>query len=417
MDSRKTLLLLGGARYALPVIDAAHALGARVVTCDYLPDNFAHKFSDGYVNASIVDKDAVLQAAREVHADGIMSFAADPGVASASYVAEMLGLPFQGSYEAVSILQDKWRFRTFLRDNGFNCPELFTFGTVEEAMAEADALPYPVIAKPTDSAGSKGVTRVDGPEGLRAAVERALRFSLGGRCIVEQFLEKACDTSDADGFAVGGRMACVSFTSQIFDSAAPNPYTPAAYTMPASMPAWAQGELVSELQRLADLLGLRDGIFNIETRVATDGRAYIMEMAPRGGGNRLAEMLKIASGVDLVRASVQAAFGLPVEGVKRPEYAGYWYQEMLHADRAGVFRGVRYAPGFAEAHVAQEQLWVAPGERVEAFTSANFAFGSVFLHFDTEEELVDFRTNKARYMRVDVESVAYEPGMTAVGQL
>ena len=116
----KTLLLLGGARYAIPVIDAAHGLGARVVTCDYLPDNYAHRFSDGYVNASIVDEGAGLAAAESVHADGIMSFAADPGVVSAAYAAERLGLPFQGSYEAVSLLQDKERYRSFLRDNGFN---------------------------------------------------------------------------------------------------------------------------------------------------------------------------------------------------------------------------------------------------------------------------------------------------------
>lgn len=66
-----------------------------MVTCDYLPDNYAHRFSDGYINASIIDKDAVLAAAREIGADGIMSFAADPGVTSAAYAAEKLGLPFQ----------------------------------------------------------------------------------------------------------------------------------------------------------------------------------------------------------------------------------------------------------------------------------------------------------------------------------
>ena len=59
----KTLLLLGGARYALPVIDAAHEVGAKVITCDYLPNNFAHAYSDGYINASIVDNEAVLAAA------------------------------------------------------------------------------------------------------------------------------------------------------------------------------------------------------------------------------------------------------------------------------------------------------------------------------------------------------------------
>ena len=400
----KTLLLLGGARYALPVIHAAHEVGAKVITCDYLPNNFAHAYSDGYINASIVDNEAVLAAARECNADGIMSFAADPGVVAASYAAEKLGLPFQGSYEAVSILQDKERYRAFLRDNGFNCQELHIYRSADEAATDADAITYPVIAKPVDSAGSKGCSRVDGPKGLKAAVEHALEFSRDGRCIVEQFLEKEGDSSDADGFVSGGKFSCVSFTSQLFDPEVPNPYTPAAYTMPASMPSWAQAELVSELQRLADLLGLRDGVFNIETRVATDGRAYIMESSPRGGGNRLCEMLKHATAgkTDLVLAAVKAALGEPVGELSMPEYDGFWYQQMLHSDHDGAFAGIEYAPGFEDAHVAEEQLWVKTGDKVEAFTAANHAFGSVFIRFDSQAELDEFRAAPAEYMRAKV---------------
>lgn len=400
----KTLLLLGGARYALPVIDAAHEMGVRVVTCDYLPNNYAHAFSDGYINASIIDNEAVLAAARQCNADGIMSFAADPGVVAASYAAEKLGLPFQGSYEAVSILQDKERYRAFLRVNGFNCPELHIYRSANEAVADADGISYPVIAKPVDSAGSKGCSRVDGPAELRAAVEYALSFSRDGRCVVEQFLEKDGDSSDGDGFVAGGKFTCVSFTSQLFDPAVPNPYTPAAYAMPASMPGWAQKDLVSELKCMADLLGLRDGVFNIETRVATDGKAYIMESSPRGGGNRLCEMLKYATAgkTDLVMASVKAALGEPVGELPMPEYDGFWYQQMLHADRDGTFVGMEYAPGFADAHVVEEQFWVEPGQKVTAFTAANHAFGSVFLRFDKQEELEAFRSASGEFMSAKV---------------
>lgn len=401
----KILLLLGGSRYLFPVIDAAHEMDVEVVTADYLPDNIAHTVSDRYCNVSIVDKEAVLECACEVGADGIMSFAADPGVVSAAYAAERLGLPFQGSFEAVSILQDKQRFRSFLRESDFSCPEMRVFSSAEEARAAADGLAYPVIAKPVDSAGSKGCSRVDSPEGLPAAVEEALGFSRGGRCIVEGFLEKAYPSSDADAFTVDGRFECVSFTSQLFDASCPNPYAPAAYAMPCAMPEGAQTELRSELQRLADLLGLRSGIYNVETRVATDGRPYIMEVSPRGGGNRLAEMLRFATGggTDLVAASVCAALGMPVEGVGMPPYDGFWHQEVLHSDRAGILKGVEYASGFREAHVADEQLWVPAGSRVEAFASANFAFGSVMMRFGSKEELLAFEADKGRFMRVVVE--------------
>ena len=119
----KKLLILGGSRYIIPVIETAHRLGLYVITCDYLPDNEAHKYSDEYCNVSVIDKDAVLSASRRLNIDGIISFACDPGVVSAAYTAEKMGLPFQGPYESVRILQDKGLFRRFLADNGFNAPK------------------------------------------------------------------------------------------------------------------------------------------------------------------------------------------------------------------------------------------------------------------------------------------------------
>ena len=130
---QKKLMLLGGLRYLLPVIKAAHKLGYYVITCDYLPNNIAHKYSDEYVNVSIIDKEVVLKAAQEKQIDGIMSFAVDPGVVTAAYVAEKMNLPFQGPFQSVSILQDKSKFRQFLTENGFNVPNAKGYTCLEDA--------------------------------------------------------------------------------------------------------------------------------------------------------------------------------------------------------------------------------------------------------------------------------------------
>ena len=100
----KKLLLLGGSRYLLPAIKAAHDLGVYVITADYLPDNYAHQFSDEYHNVSIIDRDAVLKLAEDLNIDGIMSYATDPGVVVAAYVADKLGLP-TSPVKSVAILQ------------------------------------------------------------------------------------------------------------------------------------------------------------------------------------------------------------------------------------------------------------------------------------------------------------------------
>ena len=300
-------MLLGGLRYLLPVIDAAHNMGCHVITCDYLPDNIAHKYSDEYHNVSILDKDAVLSLARELRIDGIMSFAVDPGVVTAAYVADRLGLPCAGPYESICILQDKEKFRGFLESNGFNVPRARGFSSYEEAYADKDYFEWPVIVKPVDSAGSKGVSRVDSPDDLRLAFDNAKSHSFSGKVIIEEFIEKQGCSSDSDCFSVDGKLEFVSFSAQRFDENADNPYTPAAYSWPSTFTKEQEAELTAEIQRLLTLLRMRTSIYNIETRIGTNGRPYIMEVSPRGGGNRLAEMLRMATGVDMVTASARAA--------------------------------------------------------------------------------------------------------------
>ena len=110
----KKLLLLGGLRYLMPVIKSVQKMGFYVITCDYLPDNIAHKYSNEYHNISILDKEAVLELAQKLKIDGIMSFAVDPGVPTAAYVSEKLNLPSPGPYESILILQHKDLYRAFL---------------------------------------------------------------------------------------------------------------------------------------------------------------------------------------------------------------------------------------------------------------------------------------------------------------
>jgi len=392
-------MILGGSRYALPVIRAAHSLGLHVITADYLPDNIAHKYSDEYCNVSIVDFDATLRAALEKKIDGIISFACDPGVVTAAYVAERMKLPSVGSFESVSLLQNKKRFREFLTENGFNVPTAKGYHDPEAAMKDVDLFHWPVIVKPTDSAGSKGVSRVDSPEDLKKAIETALSFSRNGEFIIEDFIEQKGFSSDTDSFSVNGELKFVSFNSQRFDRNAENPYTPAAYSWPSSMTDQHQKELASEIQRLIRLLGLGTSIYNIETREGKDGKAYIMECSPRGGGNRLAECLEYATGVKLVEGSVRAAVGLPVTGIEQKPYNGCWAEVILHSDKPGVFDSL-WIDGSIKDCVFERDLWVEPGAIIGGFSAANEAIGTLVLKFKTEEQLQNVMADISQYVKV-----------------
>lgn len=403
MMKQKKIMLLGGLRYLLPVIESAHKLGYYVITCDYLPDNIAHKYSDEYHNVSIIDKEAVLALAKELQIDGIMSFAVDPGVVTAAYVQEQMGLPAFGPYESVCILQNKDRFRNFLTQHGFNVPKAKGFSSIEDAMAEKYWFPWPVIVKPTDSAGSKGVTRVDRLEDLRPALEVAFAHSLSKRVIVEEFIEKAGCSSDTDSFSVDGELKFVSFSAQRFDEHAPNPYTPSAYSWPSTMTAEQEAELTSEIQRLLKLLGMRTSIYNIETRVGTNGKPYIMEVSPRGGGNRLAEMLRFATGVDLITNAVRAAVGDEVVAVEQKPYNGHWAEVILHADKDGFFNHLLIKSETVNAKIVETDLWVKKGDSIHAFKGANDAIGTLVVQFENDKDLVYALKNLKSWVILDLQ--------------
>lgn len=398
---QKKLMLLGGNRYQLPVIRAAHELGCYVITCDYLPGNYAHKFSDEYCNVSIIDKEAVLEEAKRLEIDGIMSFACDPGVVTAAYVAERLDLPSVGSYEAVSILQNKGRFRKYLAEHGFNVPTAKNYMEEEEALKDVGLFHWPVIVKPTDSAGSKGVTRVDDPQKLPGAIRYALDHSLEKEFIIEDFLEKVGCSSDTDSFSVDGELKFVSFNAQRFDLNAVNTYVPAAFSWPSTMSEIHEAELTAELQRLMKLLNLKSSIYNIETRECTDGKAYIMECSPRGGGNRLAEMLRYATGVDLIKAAVLAALGEPVTDIVQKQYNGHWAEAILHSDTPGIFQEL-WISDEVRGNVVEEDLWVKTGERVGGFEAANEAIGTLVLKFTDAASMSRVLNKIENYVKVKV---------------
>lgn len=401
MKKQKKLMLLGGIRYLLPVIKAAHEQGYYVITADYIPNNIAHKYSDEYVNVSIIDKEAVLKVAREKEIDGIMSFGVDPGVIAASYVQNKMGLPSFGPFESVDILQHKDKFRSFLTENGFNVPWAYGFSSETEAWESRGKFTFPLIVKPTDSAGSKGCTRVDSEEELMPAIRYAFKYTISGHIIIEEFLEKKGCSSDTDSYAQDGQLKFVSFSAQRFDANAVNPYTPSAYSWPSTFTKEEEAYLTSEIQRLITLLDMKTSVFNIEVRVATNNKPYIMELTPRGGGNRLCEMLRYATGVDMITAITRAMVGDEPEAIEQKPYNGHWAEIILHADKDGEFVNLQIDPSLS-AEVIEEDLWVKPGDFVHGFEAANDAIGTLVLRFDNKEDLEKAITNQGKWLKVVV---------------
>ena len=383
---RKKLMLLGGIRYLLPAIDVAHKHGCYVITVDYLPDNIAHQYSDEYHNVSIIDKEAVLKLAQELKIDGILSYAVDPGVLTAAYVAEQMGLPFTCSYETACILQDKALFRKFLTENGFNVPNAKGYDNVNDALNDVGFFNWPVIVKPVDSAGSKGVTKVNVPEDLPKAITHALEESHNGHFIIEDFLEKEGLSSGSESFFVDGELRYNAFYDQFFDDEAANPFTPSAEIWPTEKGESIQNEIKSELQRFGRLLNFGTGLFNVEWRVCKNGKAYLMEVSPRAGGNRLAEILNYATDVDIIEAEVCKAIGDPFPMVHEPNYNGSYAIWVIHSLQAGAFQALEVDEDI-KTNIIETEIRIGKGQQIKAFSGANDAIGTLFLRANSRKEM------------------------------
>lgn len=394
----KKLLILGGDHFTIPVVEAAHKQGYYVITCDYLPDNVAHKHSDEFINYSTTDKEGILEWAKKNPIDGVVTFT-DSGVVTTVYLQHHLGLPQIGPLESVEILQNKARFRQFLTDNGFTVPKAKGFSRKEDALASKDFFNLPVIVKPVDAAGSKGVTKVSDWSELEAAVDWAIKFSFSGDFIIESFIKKKGCSSDSDCFSVDGKFKFMSYSAQRFDEKAAGEYTPAAYSWPSTLGKEAEEELSKELQRLITLLGMKTTVYNVETRVGTDGKAYIMEISPRGGGNRLSEMMRLATGVDMITSAVRSAVGDPIFDMEQKPLNGYWAEIIVHADKTGILDKYVIDSQF-EPSIIEKDFWFKKGDAVKEFQSARDAIGTIVMRFDTADLLEYAITHQRDWLQI-----------------
>ncbi len=402
-NNRKKLLILGGLAYSLPVIEEAHKLGAYIITVDNVPSNIAHQYSDEYCDVSILDKEAVLRVAASKNVDGVLSHATDPGVVTAAYVCEKLGLPYQCSYEASLILQSKQLFRKFLSDNGFPCPSFNSFSSIDDAIAGIGSFNLPVIVKPVDSAGSKGVTKVSSREELQPALTVAFEASFSKKVIIEDYLEAYGYQSSSDIFVVNGELVYCTFSDQLFDKNSSNPNTPAIEIWPSSMPQTNRDNLKEQLQKAISLLGITSGLFNIEARVCTNGESYLMEMSPRGGGNRIADIQSLGSGQNLIANEVMKALNIQIDGLSDPVYDGVWCNVILHSNKVGIFKSLSIDDDFYKKYVKQIHLSKKEGDTVSSFSGANASLGNIFLRFGDREELNSYLEKVYDYIKINIE--------------
>ncbi|MFI3243463.1 MAG: ATP-grasp domain-containing protein [Akkermansia sp.] len=392
----KKLLLLGAMGMHVPLLKRARERGIYTITCDYFPDAIGHSYADEAHVDSTTDKEAVLQLAQKCQVDAVMTFNSDPAALTAAFVADKLGLPSSG-FQAVEVMSEKDKFRQFLSQHGFNTPKFGQFSDYQSLVKMVDQFTFPVMIKPVDSSGSKGISKVQCADELPALFERALDNSRCKRVIVEEFITGQGAQLHGDAFVKDGQIEFIYLGDHHFDREVNN-LVPISTTFP-SCHSEAEQELVrAEVQAFISKVGFKQGGINVEARITADNKVYLIEVGPRNGGNFTPIVIQYASGFNFVDACLDAYLGIDSE----PQQAckkGYFAYMIPHSKEAGTLERIDISPEL-QGKILERHDYVQAGGPVNSFVGANAAVGVLLVRFNSAEEMEQYVNNCNHHCRV-----------------
>lgn len=397
----KKILLLGGSAQQIIAIETAKKLGYYTIVCDFLEDNPGQYVADKFYLVSTTDKEAILEVAKKEKINGILAYASDPAAPTAAYVAEKLNLP--GSpYESVEILCNKDKFRKFLKENNFCTPNAKGYINIHEAYEDLknNKFKYPVIVKPVDSSGSKGVGRINELKEANEKLEYAMSFSRGKRIIVEEFVEKYGYQIAGDGLSIDGKLVFRCFANDHFNPKCINPYVPISASFPYNMPKEIHDKVHNEIQRLLNLLKMQTTTYNFDMRIDKDYNIYLMEIAPRDGGNYIPQIINYATGVNLVEYAVRGAMDEKISNVEMQPTKGFWAYYAVHSLKDGILDHIEIDEKILKNNIVENHVIKKSGDEIRAFTGANTTLGCLLMKFNSMEQMLDMMDNSEKWIKV-----------------
>ena len=348
---------------------------------DFLLDNPGKDIADVWYPESTTDIESVYRIAKKEGVSGILAYASDPAALPAAIVCEKLGLPTNPS-KSVEILGVKHKFREFLQQNGFACPKHRSFSkdiSIEDLKAKISEFKFPIVVKPTDSSGSKGVSFLKDVSEIPQALPHAKDYSRNGILIVEEFIERGfSDVIGGDIFIQDGKiilygdMACIRGDKG-------KSLIPIGEKLPNGLNKRQRSNLHKELDRLVKLLNIKFGELNIEVIIDQEDQPHFLEVGPRAGGNMIPLQLSDAYNIDLLEANVLTAMGERVNlNFDNPTHAYATY--VLHSKEEGNLKEIKIDDSINK-YVYRIVLYKKIGDKIEKFDGAGKAIGIIFMEF------------------------------------
>ncbi len=401
----KTILFVGAGRHQRRAILQAKGLGLRVVAVDRSPEAPGLAEADIAKVVDFADAAAVIKATARINIDGVMTVSADRAVPVVAAVAEARGLPGIG-VETAHLMTHKIAMRTRLADAGVPQPRYAAVRSIAETRRAADEVGFPSVLKPADSGGQRAVFRVESLDEIHAHLLEVLVASPTGDAILEEFV----DGTEMNGIVIARDGASIPLT--LSDRLRP-PGVGFGVGWIHVYPATVFGEQLDESERVAlhtvHALGLKTGIAFPQLIATRDGRVVVVECAARIPGGQMADLVRFATGVDLVELQIRMALGdeLPDELVlpkfKQPLAIRFFTAEpgplpTGRVKRIGPLDKVLAFPG-----VVQADVYLEVGETIRPVRVDGDRRGYVIATADTNIEALERAEAAATLLDVEVE--------------
>lgn len=385
MSFKKKMLLLGGSHAEIPLIQAAQSLGWYVITTGNAREGLGHPYADKNVFADFSDKDAMLELARSEGVQAVCSGCNDFALLSTVYVCEKLGLPGHDSYATSLEIHHKDKYRALATRLGIPTPRALVVRSVTEFEAAITELAFPIIVKPVDLTGGKGIHRAASADEAREAYKDACNRTRQDHIVVEEFVQGSNHGFSA--MLVKGKVAfAFSDNEQYFV----NKYLVSGANSPSTTADAGLAKLRDYSERIAQELHLVDGILHIQYIERADGTPVIIEICRRPPGDLYIKFVKYATGIDYPKFIVQAETGEDISDIADVPTQGFWLRHCMMAgpeiENGSTVRDVTFAPEI-QGNIVEKFLWYKPGETIT--DKLTYKAGIVFFKFDSLAEMQD----------------------------
>ena len=299
----KKLAIIGASYLQLPLINKASEMGIETHVFAWEVGDVGEKAADFFYPISITEKDRILDKCREIGIDGICSIASDLAVITVNYVAEKMHLPGNSIHSSI-VSTNKHEMRKSFERNGDPSPKSYLIKTVDDALNHD--WDYPVIIKPTDRSGSRGITKVFSADGLRAAFQIAIESGFEKEALLEEFVEGK--EYSVECITYRGNHHFLALTKK-YTTGSPH-FIETGHLEPAPVNESVINRVKKVVFHALDSLEIKNGASHSEIKISEKGEIRIIEIGARMGGDFIgSDLVRESTGIDFTENVVKIAIG------------------------------------------------------------------------------------------------------------